>query len=219
MNKRKAHERLNAKEHRNSLQNNAAQGSVPLLFTNMIINMKDKSNDKTEVTENPFSPSTAEASVNLNATHMFMLHPDFHADLYKEMGTDTTDPAAMARALADEANERLSDRAILIQHRMHSAEKSGVKSAFVNGRMTPSLNQGNANRTHYVKPVIGGPATDPEVKAAREFANAGLPDVTKNTTDGQGWFWGGGSMHTFQYNGGDGIEAKRNTAKPRAKKS
>ena len=167
-----------------------------------------------------YSPLTTEAAINLNATNIGLLHPDHHDDLFEEKGIDTSDPSAIARCLADEANEWLSDRAIISQHNVHIADGTGVKSVYVNAKMSPSQNQGNPKRTHYLKTVIGGAATDPEVKAAREFANGGLPDIKKNTAKGLGWFLGGGSMHKFQFNGGVSIKSKgRNKAKPRNKKS
>lgn len=221
MNKAKSHECLHAKERRNSLQTNVAQGSVTVLFTTKKMKMSTKSKTETEANEElPFTPLTAESALNINATSMFMLHPDFHAEFFKDKGTDTTDPVAMAQALADEANERLSDRALLLQHTPSTNKETGIKSVYVNATATPSRNQTDGNRSHYVKPVIGGLADDPEVKKGRAFANGGLPDTRKKLVKGQRWYWGNASMHTFQYKGSEKkVEVKRNTTKPRSKKS
>lgn len=142
---------------------------------------------------------SVEVTFNMDLTIMFWPHPDIHEEILKEAKVDKDDAVQVERALRDYANESVEGSALGLTAWKHVADGTGVVTYYANSAIRPRQNINNPKATHYARPVVGGVATDPAVKEAREFFNNGLPDLQAGTVTGRAVYYGSASATTFSY--------------------
>ena len=142
---------------------------------------------------------SVEVTFNMDLTVMFWPHPDIHEEILKEAEVDMDNAVQVESALRDYANESVEGSALGLTAWKHVADGTGVVTYYANSAIRPRQNINNPKATHYARPVVGGVATDPAVKEAREFFNNGLPDLQAGTVTGRAVYYGSASATTFSY--------------------
>jgi len=131
---------------------------------------------------------------NVDLTMFCWPHPDLHAEILADADADINDAVAVEATLREYANDSARAIALGLASWEHVSE-TGVVTIYTNVAIRAKKQITNPRATHYARPVVGGEASDPDVKRAREFMNEGMPNVAEGTTDGSA-LWLGSAVAT-----------------------
>ena len=118
---------------------------------------------------------TVDMTYNVDLTMFCWPHPDLHAEILDDAGADINDPVAVEATLREYANDTARAIALGLASWEHVSE-TGVVTIYTNVALRAKKQITNPRATHYARPIVGGEASDPDVKRAREFMNEGMPD-------------------------------------------